>query len=237
MEYKYTGIILSKKDVGETDRLYHIYTLENGKIRVLAKGVRKANAKLAGSLENFTLADITVVKTLGTGKITSSITENIYPHIRKDFDILSGVAKNIALFDSLIEPENREEKLFYLLRDYVETADRAVQNNPGRVKILNTGFTFKLFDFLGYKLNVSTCAFCSQKLLPAKNYFSAEQGGVLCEKCAGSSKGQKISDNAVKLIRLFFRNNIKNLLKINAPEKDIKELSRIEQDFYHWIAK
>ena len=34
MEYKYTGIILNKRDVGETDRIYSIYTLEGGKIRM-----------------------------------------------------------------------------------------------------------------------------------------------------------------------------------------------------------
>ena len=61
MEYKYTSIILDKKDVGETDRIYSFYTLEGGKIQSLAKGVRKSGAKLAGSLENFLFAGVIVI--------------------------------------------------------------------------------------------------------------------------------------------------------------------------------
>ncbi len=52
MEYRYTAIVLGKKEVGETDRLYTFYTREQGKVRVVAKGVRKPEAKLAGQLEN-----------------------------------------------------------------------------------------------------------------------------------------------------------------------------------------
>ena len=48
MDYKYNGIILSKKDVAETDRIYSIYTREAGKIRVLGKGVRNPTLNWQG---------------------------------------------------------------------------------------------------------------------------------------------------------------------------------------------
>jgi recombinational DNA repair protein (RecF pathway) len=41
------ALFLSKRDVGETDRICTIYTLEGGKIKSIAKGVRKAHAKLS----------------------------------------------------------------------------------------------------------------------------------------------------------------------------------------------
>lgn len=53
--YKTNAIILKRVDIFEADRLYHIYTENFGKIRTIAGGVRKINAKLAGHLEPFNL--------------------------------------------------------------------------------------------------------------------------------------------------------------------------------------
>lgn len=49
--YKSMGIVLKRKNYGETDRLVTIYSKDIGKITVLAKGVRKINSSRAGSLE------------------------------------------------------------------------------------------------------------------------------------------------------------------------------------------
>lgn len=250
MEYKYAGIILSKKDVGETDRLYNIYTLENGKIKALAKGIRKANAKLAGFLENYILADITVVKNQGIGKITSSIIENNFSRIRSDVDVIISLSKNINRLEKLTEWDSPDAQIFNLLKVYLETLDSIV-GKPEKIEIINLGFIFKLYDSLGYKLNVQNCASCSEKLKIDKNYFSAEQGGVICAECyekmlhsENSVMGQdnkrsnvKISDNAIKLLRLFFNNDIKSLPKIKITGKEIRELNHIAEDFFHWIAK
>ena len=48
------GIILQHSDWGEADRLLTIYTRELGKVRVLAKGVRKPRSRKAGHIEPFT---------------------------------------------------------------------------------------------------------------------------------------------------------------------------------------
>ncbi len=45
------GIVLKRMDLGETDRLVTLYTLEQGKITALAKGVRKINSSRAASIE------------------------------------------------------------------------------------------------------------------------------------------------------------------------------------------
>lgn len=58
-EIKTRGMVLKRTDYGEADRILNLITPE-GKIAVIARGVRKARSKLAGSVEMFTLADYNI---------------------------------------------------------------------------------------------------------------------------------------------------------------------------------
>lgn len=236
MELKYIGIILSKKNVGEADRIYTIYTREAGKIQAKAAGVRKQNAKLAGALENFTLADITVVKKNGTGKITSSIVENNFPNIKSNLDTITSVFETIGIFNELVKAGEGDEKIFNLLKDYLEVANAV--SSKDKIKIISLGFVFQLFDLSGYKIEVGRCANCRAELKSAPNFFSAEQGGIICQNCASSSKNiLPTSVNAIKLARLFLANNLKLLAKLKAGEKEIRELKLVSRTFLDWIAE
>ena len=52
-QYKDYGIILKAINFGEADKLLTILTKSKGKIRAIAKGIRRARAKFSGSLENY----------------------------------------------------------------------------------------------------------------------------------------------------------------------------------------
>jgi len=238
MDYKYTGIILGKRDVGETDRIYTIYTLESGKIRVLAKSVRKANAKLAGFLENFNLAEIFVAKSQGMGKITGSLVISNFSEIRNNLEIVRSVFDSIELLDKLIKDENGDQKIFQLLQEYLETMNNvAKENNQDKNEIISLGFAFKLFGELGYKIEVGNCAYCQEKIREGNNFFDPEQGGIVCEKCFSSLKTKiNANPNAIKILRVFFQNSLKSLVKLKTDKKDLDNLKIIEKEFLNWIA-
>jgi DNA repair protein RecO (recombination protein O) len=237
MEYRYTGIILSKKDVAEADRLYVIYTLEAGKIRALAKSVRKPQSKMAGFLENFSLANIIIAKSQGTGKITSVITENNFSNLRNNLEALSAVFEVSGIFNKLVSWENPDKELFYLFSEYLESVDlAAAEKNGEKFDIFNFSFILKALNILGYKIEANICVACGKKITTGNNSFSAEHGGAVCPECA-SSGGNKIviSDNSIKLIRIFFNNSIKSLRKIKIGEDDKKNLRKIVLNFLEWI--
>lgn len=244
MELKYTGIVLGKYDIGEADRIYSIYTREAGKIKAKAIGVRKSQSKLAGFLENFTLADITVAKKQGIGKITGSIMENNFTNLRKNLDALSGVFETLEIFDRLIGMEEKDGKIFNLLLEYLETMDEMVQSE--KAEIISQGFIFQLLNLLGYKIEASVCAYCSSPLSERENFFSAKQGGTVCGRCAHATiSGQggefkdliKISNNVIKLIRIFFVNKLKSLPKLTVGKNEARELELISRLFLDWIIK
>lgn len=237
MDYKYTGIILNKKDVGETDRIYSIYTLESGKIRVLAKSVRKANAKLAGFLENFNLAEIFIAKNQGMGKITGSLVISNFSEMRKNLEIIGNVFESIKLLDKLIKDENGDQRVFNLLKEYLETINELAAEKDGEKRdIVPLGFAFKLFDELGYKIEIGNCMECGEKIKEGNNFFDPEQGGIVCERCfLKTKKGIKISSNSIKILRIFFQNSLKSLVKLKADKKDLDNLQIIKKEFLNWI--
>lgn len=238
MDYKYTGIILGKRDIGEADRIYSIYTLEAGKIQAKAIGVRKLNAKLAGHLETATLSEISVSKTKGIGKITGAIGEKYFYGIKENLKALAKVFYVFSRLDRIISEQEKDEEIFYLLRDYLEVMEKisAGRKEGGKMDILTFGFLFKFLEETGYKLETGSCVNCESKLQPAGNFFSAEKGGILCSMCENTERKKiAISSESVKILRIFSKNKLESLVKLRVPEKEIKNLRIIAQETINWI--
>src|SRR5512144_2090290 len=53
MSYQVYGIVLKRHDLGEADKIVTLFTRDQGKITVKAKGLRKVTSRRAGSLELF----------------------------------------------------------------------------------------------------------------------------------------------------------------------------------------
>jgi len=236
MEYKYIAIILNKRDVGEMDRIYTLYSLEGGKIKSVAKSVRKPQAKLASSLESITLADITIVRRRGLGKITGSIVENNFTAIKGDEQALLSVFSVFHLFDRLVDFENPDRDVFLLLQKYLESMDKSAQNGETqKYFIFQYWFIVKLLDALGYAIGVDLCVSCGGRLSQSEIRFSSKQGGVLCEQCAKDDKEAiHISVNGVKMLRLFLKNDLRTFSKINASESDCDSMRMAVDDFLRW---
>ena len=237
MEYKYTGIILNKRDAGETDRICTIYTLEGGKIRSMAKGVRKAHAKLASVLENITLADITIVKTRGLGKITGSISENNFVSLKSDCNAVLETFSALGIFDKLIDFENPDQSVFELLKNYLETVDACASNKDNeKYVLLRLGFITKLLYELGYAIEANVCVICRRPLSEDYPVFSAQHGGTLCALCAKENSDTiiPIRVNAIKMIRLFLQNKISALAKIQATREDCDSVRLAIDEFLRW---
>ncbi|HZM63682.1 MAG TPA: DNA repair protein RecO [Candidatus Saccharimonadales bacterium] len=81
------AIVLTRTDYGEADRIITLLTPDQGKLRLLAKGVRRIKSKLAGGIELFSVSTITFVRGRGEiGTLVSARLEDHYSHIVEDLD-------------------------------------------------------------------------------------------------------------------------------------------------------
>ncbi|HSX44579.1 MAG TPA: DNA repair protein RecO [Candidatus Saccharimonadales bacterium] len=81
------GIVLSRTNFQEADRILTVITANHGKIRLMAKGVRKVKSKLAGGIELFSINDLTFIE--GRGEIDTLISSRLkqnFGHIISDIN-------------------------------------------------------------------------------------------------------------------------------------------------------
>lgn len=239
MDIKYTGIIISKRDIAEADRIYNVFTLEEGKVQLVGRGVRRPNAKLAGSLEPLTESEIMLSKTRGKGNITGVIVSNIFISLKNDFTALILAFSALSHFNSLITQEEKDENLFNMLKKYLEAMDNVSgkENNEIKLEIISQGFIFKLLEQAGYRVEADHCVDCGGKIYAgAGNYFSARKGGVICPDCS-KIEGQKmkISDSSIKLIRVFLSNKIENFSKLEVSKETMKNIKSISEAMLSWV--
>jgi len=259
---KYTAIILSSREANEFDRLYSMYTLETGLIKAIGKGVRKSTAKLAGHLEPATLSEVYVARARGTGQITSVITLSGFENLKIDFEKLGEVLKIFRFFSKNFAEGEKDERIFDLLRSFLELADRAdIADRADPADILIEAFWWKLFDALGQRPEVMKCVNCREKLrgqssvhkvrtsnqgstFPLladahnssrsnlKKYFSVEKGGIVCGGCGSNfAELAPISDNQIKLLRIFWGNPLAKIAKVKVNCGELEGLGRIRENF------
>ena len=114
--YKTEGIILKRTNYGEADRILTIFTKHYGKIRVMAKGVRKLSSRKAGSLELFNQSLLFLVKGKNMDLITEAGVVNLFKNWRKDLSKVALAYYFCELVDKLT-PDNQPHPLvFELLR-------------------------------------------------------------------------------------------------------------------------
>jgi DNA repair protein RecO (recombination protein O) len=117
------AIILARTDYGEADRILTVLTPDHGKLRLLAKGVRRVKSKLAGGIELFSTSTITCIQ--GRGNIGILVSTRLVRHWGH---IVSNLDRTMAGYDSIAElnrvtEDQAEEGYFTLLAQVFEALD------------------------------------------------------------------------------------------------------------------
>ncbi len=240
MEYRYTAIVLKKLEVGETDRLYTFYTKEQGKVRAVAKGIRKSGAKLASQLENGTFVDVSVARTRGTGKITGALAEECYPKLRAALGILRGVCMTLYDFERLVQFDEPDETLFSLLADFLRCADHsATRGDTVNCRLLSSAFLFQAVAHLGYAMEARVSAVSGRRFFGSDTsehfFFSPSQGGVVFASECGEHPVLPMSQNAIKLLRVFQTHPLSAVMHIRVDSRELKEVEGAARRMCVWV--
>ncbi len=240
MEYRYTAIVLKKREVGETDRIYTFFTREAGKIASIAKGVRKSEAKLASAFETGSKVEVMIVRTRGLGKVAGAVLEESFTVLRQNFEALRLLLEALSIFDRLVEPEEKDETLYELLEEYLKTLSTLVSTGrEDKLTLVTEAFFFQLCFHLGYPLQLNVSVISGEKLRAGERYIiSSSQGGVLgTHEATRVSDGLVVHEAVIKLLRLFGQHSLLALSKVAVSGETLNELSRFRQVFLAWIRR
>jgi len=227
MNYKTRGIIINRKNLGEADRVLTVFTEKRGKIKAIAKGVRKTLSKLAGHLEPFCVTNFSLAEGRNFDVVTEAQVVKSYCALREDLSCTNLTYYLAEIIDKMVPEEERHQEVFHLLE---ETLDKV---NIGPAELLSSYFIINFLSTMGFKPELHYCVNCRKEIGPTQNYFNFDLGGVLCADC--KKDGFEVSNEAIKVLRLFIKHEIEVAEKIKANKQLVKEVVDLSNRYLVYI--
>jgi DNA repair protein RecO (recombination protein O) len=190
MLYRAEGIVLRTMRLGEADKIVTIVTASRGKVRAVAKGVRKTKSRFGGRLEPLTHVSLQLYEGRNLDTITQVETIDHFRGIREDLDRLSKASTMLEVVDALVQEGEEDPRVHQMLLGALRTLEAA----PSPLVV--PAFFWKLLAYVGFSPMLEQCASCGSTTdLVA---FDLEEGGVLCRGCA---RGTRLTPEALSLLR------------------------------------
>ena len=114
------SIILSRQDWRENDQLISFYTLEKGKVEVLARGVKKVLSKNSAYLEPFCFVEAEIIQARDLARLGAVTQQNIFKNIRMDLNKSLAAGYLVLLINKLFQPHEPDKNIFNLLKSWLE---------------------------------------------------------------------------------------------------------------------
>lgn len=233
--YLTQAIIINRRPLAEDETKVIVYSLDKGKLELVARGTKKIKSKLAGHLEPIGLVDLMIIPGRQTDYIASATVQLSFTKIKSDLAKLVVVGQLFKIFDQLIKPAQADKKIFKLLLEFLILLE-ADKISQADYQLFNHFFIWQLVAILGHSPQLYYCQVCQNKILPGSNKFNLAKGGLVCAKCAGQVISQQltISDNGIKLLRLAGQKNLDQLIKITINNRLKQETIKIISSFLNY---
>jgi DNA repair protein RecO (recombination protein O) len=229
--FRVEAIVLRHSDWGEADRLLSLYIQSMGKVRAIAKGVRKLQSRKAGHLEPFTRVSLLLARGRDMFIVTQAETLDAYQPVRETLERLGYATYIVELLDQFTYEEGENQALYRLLAD---TLSR-LGSFPNPALVVRY-YEVRLLDLLGFRPQLFQCVRCQAEIQPEDQFISAELGGALCPRCGMAVTGaQPISMTALKYLRHFQRSPFQEAARVNLSNGINREMEGLVEHYltYH----
>ncbi len=197
------GIVLSRTNFREADRIIKLITPDSGKISLIAKGVRKPKSKMAGGIELFSVSILTYIKGKGDlGTLVSARLDKHYGNIVKNIDRVQLGYELIKALDRATEDQPEEVYFTLLQQSFVALNDDQIDT-----VLIRFWFNAQLIKLSGYTPNLVTDIH-GKKLSAELSYTFDFDNVSFAESSAGSYQADHI-----KFLRIVFAGNPPSTLR------------------------
>ncbi len=230
--YSTDAIVLSRFDYGEADRILTLITPTGGKLKAIAKGIRRPTSRIGGSLEPF--AELTVL--LARGRTFDVVTQVSVGHawlnLRDSLESAATAWYLAELADRSLEERHAAEPVYSLLKRGYELLDAGMA--PNRVA---RWFEMHLADELGVRPEVDRCVECDRALEADGRFrWVPPLGGVLCDRCPGPPHDRAtLSLDALKLLKAYQRQDVEAIAGLRLSLATEREVESAMRDFLRHV--
>lgn len=207
--YRDEGIVLRTIRLGEADRIVTILTLGNGKVRAVAKGVRRTTSRFGARLEPTSRVALQCYRGRELDTVTQVETIEVHRGLREDYTLLTHAVPMLEAVDQVAPDREPDAALYRMLAGALRTlAERA---NP----LVTPAFFWKLLVLEGVHPVLDGCARCGAE--PGDDpdtelvAFDLDEGGACCRNCARGG-GRPLSPPALALLRRILGGDLNRVL-------------------------
>lgn len=211
-----TGIVLGRTDYGEADRILTMLTPDQGKLRLMAKGVRKVKSKLAGGIELFSVSQITFIR--GRGDIGTLVSTRLSKHYGNIVAHIERVQLGYELIKQLDKATEDEPEAGYF--DLLVQAFEALDDRAIDTELIRTWFTAQLLRQGGLTPNLASDNE-GRKLAAEQRYNFAMEDGSFVTRTDGN-----FGTNEIKFLRLIFGSSTPAVLAKIANSAELTQRTR-----------
>ena len=218
--------------IGEADRIVTIFTPELGKVRAVARGVRRTRSKLSGHLEPLTYVAASLSHGRTLDVVTEAQTVRSYRGLREDLSLMSKAVYLAELSDAFLSEREASHDLFGLLSDCLAALESLAE--PDR---LLPWFEVRMLGLSGFGPELRECVECRLTLAPGDYVYSSDLGGVVCDGCRAESSGQvlPLSLGANKVLRYYAGRDLGDALDLAVPPPVSREVSRVLRSYIRHV--
>jgi len=212
--YQTQAIVLSRFELGEADRVLTLLTPHDGKIKAIAKGVRRPRSRIGGAVEPFAELHLVLVRARTFDVITQASVSQAWLSLREHLESTATAWYLGELAQRAVEERAAAYPVYALLRRAYQLLDDGMA--PGRVA---RWYEFGLADALGMRPEVERCVECDLTLDAADDYrWVPMLGGILCHRhVPPPAEGSRLSLAALKLLRAYRRMDIEAIAALRLP--------------------
>jgi DNA repair protein RecO (recombination protein O) len=196
-------VVLRTYKLGEADRIVVLMTEQHGKVRAVAKGVRKTMSKFGGRLEPMSHIRVQLAQGRELDIVSQAESVESLAPLRVDLD---HVTHGIAMLEAVDQLALEREPAPHLYRMLVG-ALRAVAE--GSSALVVPAFYWKLLAAEGIRPELDNCVKCGED--GPFVAFDMHEGGVLCRSCRS---GASLSEAALGVMRMILGGRLKEALAL-----------------------
>ena len=187
---KVTGLVLSRRSVGEADRLVTLFTREAGLLRVLAKGVRKIPSRRGGHLEPMTEVLALVNRSGERLYLTHVETQHAMSALHRNEGAMEHVQHIFRLLLDVSPEGETQEDVYIMLKDVCMLMPELPY---GKRVALETAAMLTILRAAGLQPALEACQHCGVKIPADAVILDNRDGGWHCLLCHGSLLGTETS--------------------------------------------
>jgi DNA repair protein RecO (recombination protein O) len=176
--YRDEGVVLRTHKLGEADRIVTLLTKGHGKVRAVAKGVRRTSSKFGARLEPFMVADIQFYEGRSLDTVQQAETIASYgADIVDDYPRFTAASVMVETADKVTELEGSPQQYLLLVG-----ALRSLSRQEHPTELTLDSYLLRALSLAGWAPTFDSCARCGE--LGPHESFVVQLGGMVCVKCA-----------------------------------------------------